>query len=143
MSTVDHIKEIALEKFDWDGVKDDRGRRLLSDLKDASTRYNIGPFKKIVTQIDNLNKYYGKDYIILSIIHCREPEEIQRFKDYYHEDCKTILIKRKTDIITSNHADSNVDKYDYDFVINNDGDLDSFYEICKQFYANLIITDLI
>lgn len=141
ISTVDHIKEIALEKFGWDGVKDEKGRRLLSDLKDASTRYNLGPFKKIIEQIDHQKNFSAFfDHKMVTIIHCREPEEIQRFKDYYGEECKTILIKRNTDVeINGNHADVNVDKYEYDYVLDNNGTLEDFYEVCKVFLDKLII----
>jgi hypothetical protein len=140
MSTVDHIKEIALEKFDWDGIKDEKGRRLLSDLKAASTRYNIGPFKKIINHIDNL-KNFSIDYvyIIISIIHCREPEEIQRLKHYYKNECITILIKRNTNIVISNQSDNDVDKYLYEYIIDNNGSLDDFYDRCKDFYDSLKI----
>mgnify|MGYP003413829183 CR=1 FL=1 len=30
----------------------------------------------------------------LTFIHCREPKEIQRFKDYYGKECITLLIRR-------------------------------------------------
>ncbi|MDA3834719.1 MAG: hypothetical protein PF495_15145 [Spirochaetales bacterium] len=34
-STVDAVKEIARERFGWDGVKDEKGRALLSALRYA------------------------------------------------------------------------------------------------------------
>jgi hypothetical protein len=138
ISTVDHIKEIALTSFDWDGVKDESGRRLLSDLKDASTRYNSGPFKKVVSKIDNLDVFYD-GYTILSIVHSREPDEISKFKEYYKDNCYTILIKRKTDVLISNHADANVDKYRYEYEIDNNGTLEEFYDKCIDFINALKI----
>lgn len=44
-STVDFVKEIALQAG-WDGIKDEAGRRFLSDLKDAMERYKDIPNKK-------------------------------------------------------------------------------------------------
>ena len=43
-STVDYVKESAM-KLGWNGIKDERGRKFLSDLKAAMTEYNDIPFK--------------------------------------------------------------------------------------------------
>ena len=42
-STIDTYKKIAKESFDWDEVKDEKGRKLLSDLKLAGINYNDAP----------------------------------------------------------------------------------------------------
>ena len=56
-------------------------------------------------------------------IHCREPEEIQKFVD--REEAKTLLVRRPEveNLEQSNHADQNVFNYNYDFIIENNGDL--------------------
>ena len=60
---------------------------------------------------------------VLCFVHCREPWEIQKFVDIL--GAKTLLIRRPEieDSVQSNHADSEVFNYNYDFEINNDGTL--------------------
>ena len=60
-STIDYVKEAA-KQIGWDGEKDNRGRRLLSDLKDCLTRYADIPFKKVVSISD------GNSEIISAIL---------------------------------------------------------------------------
>ncbi len=137
ISTVDNIKFLAKYHFGWDGIRDEKGRRLLSDLKDASTRYNLGPFLTVTGIIDTFNKTYNEINNIW-IIHSREPEDIQRFVDYYKENCKTILIKRDNhNINISNHADADVDCFDYDYILENNGSLEDFNNTCVNFIQTL------
>lgn len=138
ISTVDYIKVIAKMYFGWDGEKDDCGRRLLSDLKDASTRYNRGPFLKVIKTIDNHITLYNEN-IHIWIVHSREPEDIQRFKEHYKEKCKTVLLRRdiNQDIISSNHADKNVEDYIYDYYLENNGTKEEFENTCVNFINNL------
>lgn len=127
ISTIDHIKEIAKNNFGWNGVKDAAGRQLLSDLKDASTRYNNGPFKycvKLIAEKENTVSYQYNNFIFT--IHCREPSEIEKFKNYYKEDCYTIFIKRKLiekDVDCYCDQPEYLKNYNYDFIIENDKDL--------------------
>ena len=55
-SSVDTVKAIAAPAFGWDGEKDEPGRRFLSDLKAAWTRYNNGPFKELAAKINNYDR---------------------------------------------------------------------------------------
>ena len=81
LSTVDFVKEIA-KKCGWDGTKDLKNRKFLSDLKDLLTNWNNVPFNKIVQQVKSIEdewKYYDIDLNRTAIfIDCREPEEIQK-----------------------------------------------------------------
>ena len=52
-STVDYVKDIAT-LIGWNGKKDMRGRRFLSDLKDALSEYNDTPFKRCVEEIQEV-----------------------------------------------------------------------------------------
>ena len=128
ISTIDDVKNIAKKYFDWDGKKNEKSRWFLANMKKLWTEYNNGPFLKTIKKIE---KYYNKlmdedKKYFVAFIHCREPEEIQKFKDKYKENCITILLKRelRTDNykIAENHADLNVDNYNYDFIIDNNGD---------------------
>ena len=50
-STIDMIKDIAKEHFDWDGKKNKKGRQLLSDLKSASVKYNDKIYNNMIEAI--------------------------------------------------------------------------------------------
>lgn len=135
LSTIDYVKEQA-RKLGWTGTKEDRDRRFLSDLKDALTRYNDSPFEDIIRRISYIiddYKDYPEDFEKLIVfIHCREPEEIDRF-------CKelsanSLLIRRESvEHSHGNHADDMVFNYDYDYVYNNDHDLETLHKDAKGF----------
>lgn len=142
-STVDFVKEIAGE-CGWDGVKTPKNRKFLSDLKDLLTEWGDVPFNKT---IEFINKAYDKwapftrDNAKQTIIfvHCREPKEIQRFKDFYGEWCTTLLIRRPTVETNdqSNHADEQVFEYQYEHTIVNDGTIQDLIDKAYQFIREL------
>lgn len=117
ISTVDYVKSIA-SQTGWNGIKDERGRKYLSDLKDVMTEYDDIPFKKVVEHMNKiLYRYYQWDMLtdnLFFFVHCREPEEIQKWVDRYN--AKTLLIRRPAvEVAHDNHADSNVFDFSYDF----------------------------
>lgn len=126
ISTIDVIKEMA-KTVGWNGEKDDKSRKFLSDLKDACTAYRDIPFNNIINTINNIlyiYKFYNnptKDLIIF--IHCREPEEIRKIKKALN--AKTILIIRpEQEKKFGNHADDKVFDFDYDYIYFNNQGLD-------------------
>lgn len=129
LSTVDFVKEIA-KKCGWDGTKDLKNRKFLSDLKDLLTNWNNVPFNKIIQQVKSIEdewKYYNIDLNRTAIfIDCREPEEIKKLCTTLN--AKSLLITREEaeNNNTSNHADQNVLNYNYDIIIQNNGDLIEF-----------------
>ena len=134
-STVDKIKEIA-KIGGWDGQKNLKDRKLLSDLKDIFTEYNDMPFNDIITYMkgweSDLEYYHVEAVPHILFIDDREPEHIDRLKKEIN--AITLLIRR--DIIenkpTSNHADEKVLEYDYDYVIYNNYSLDNLkYEAAR------------
>lgn len=128
-SSIDYIKEIA-KLCGWDGQKNEKSRKFLSDLKILTSQYNDLPFRMIQNQIDEFNKDEKCNVLLIDI---REPEEIRKLCDKY-KDVKTILIKRNSvKTITSNMADAGVFNYNYDFVIENNGTLDELKSIVKKF----------
>ena len=128
-SSIEYIKEIA-KLCGWDGQKNEKSRKFLSDLKILTSQYNDLPFRMIQNQIDEFNKDEKCNVLLIDI---REPEEIRKLCDKY-KDVKTILIKRNSvKTITSNMADAGVFNYNYDFVIENNGTLDELKSIVKKF----------
>lgn len=133
-STIDFVKEIALQAG-WDGVKNQRGRRLLSDIKDALERYDDVPNKKI----DEFIQLHPDNIIF---VNAREPHNIQYYKDKYN--ALTILVTNtNAKIIKGNHADEDVYNYKYyDFTIRNEGTVTELKDKAKIFmdYVNNPLT---
>jgi hypothetical protein len=129
ISSVDKIKEAA-RILGWNGDKDEKSRKFLADLKYLSTDYNNNPYEYIKRTIE----YFRRDDTPygLMFIHVREPNEIHKIKTELN--CETILVRNKNvRPITSNTADANVENYEYDYVINNDGTLDDLKETARRF----------
>ena len=128
VSTVDKVKEIALA-FGCDGIKDEKGRKLLSDLKDAIDRYDNLSLKNVAKVIDS-----NPDLIYM--VNAREPEDIQYFVDRYN--ALTVLItNNRVKQITSNHADKRVFEYHYDVTIENNGTLEELKEKARELLRSL------
>lgn len=127
-STVDLVKEIAIFYAGWDGNKNLKSRKFLSDLKDLLTEFNNVPFNDIVRYKDiwedDLVAYGVITHPHILLVDSREPEEIQKFKDEL--GAVAVLIRRAEveNEETSNHADANVFDFDYDWVIENNGSLE-------------------
>ena len=136
LSTVDKIKEIALE-IGWDGEKTPRARKFLSDLKDLTSEFIDFPFqdikKRISLIIDNVERLGGNTDKIVIFIHSREPEEIERFK--VELNAETLLVRRPEveDIVASNHADANYLEYEYDYIVPNYYGLEELRCRAKEF----------
>lgn len=135
-STVDKVKEIAMYAG-WNGEKDLKSRKFLSDLKDICTEYNDMPVTDIIKWLNmweaDLRYYNVSNQPHVLFIDDREPEHIQRLKEKL--DAITVLIRRPgdEDIETSNHADEEVFNYDYDWTIYNNGDLEDFKDKTQAF----------
>lgn len=136
VSTVDLIKDIA-KSCGWNGEKTPKNRKFLSDLKDLLTEWDNIPYKKVLKE----KRLYELPFEQVDIstddcfffIHCREPEEIQKFVDGI--GAKTILIQRESvdKLQQSNHADENILKYRYDIIITNNGDLKELKDRAHKF----------
>ena len=130
LSTIDKVKEFMTE-LGWDGSKDEKSRQAMSDLKRIITDFNDGIFNDMIYRIKTLSKWHGYDTIF---VHCREPEEIQKFVDHYGSDiCKILLVTGRKSKKYNNDADKNVDNYNYDYIIKNDGSLDELNNKVKFF----------
>jgi len=124
----DYIKKVAKEKFNWDGIKDEKGRKLLAELMNVSQEYNDGIFQQ--------NKEEIKDLLVLhyaGFIHVREKEEIFKYVEEF--ETLTVLVERSSseENVPDNNADKNVLDMEYDIYIYNDGTLLGLEELAKGF----------
>lgn len=130
-SSVDKVKDIA-RQIGWDGQKDEKSRRFLSDLKILCSDFCDMPFKSMM----DANSYFQKEeQYEMIFFHIREPEEIARAVRVF--GAKTILIeKSNVPQIISNMADGGVYNYNYDITIHNDGDISDLESKAKKFYSD-------
>jgi len=135
-SIVDLPKEAA-KVLGWDGGKTEKDRRFLSDVMDLSTEYNDAPFKDVLSLVTDFknNKDYA-EYEVL-IIDMRDPKDIARAVETFGAD--TILIRNpKVEKIESNHADRDVENYEYEYIIENDGTLEQLDKVAKLFVCDVV-----
>lgn len=124
-SSVDKVKELAL-KIGWDGVKDDKGRKLLSDLKSVLNDYNDLPYQSLIAFKKSSDVLLGIDNYYL-FFHIREPEQIERLKKELN--CITIIVtSNRISKKFNNKSDNSVNNYNYDITIENNSSIDLFKE---------------
>ena len=125
-SAVTKVKEIAT-LCGWDGQKEERDRKFLHELKMLTSEYSDMSYQDVVNEI---NKYRnGEIEADVFVVDVREPEDIKRLVE--EVGAITVFIENdNVPAITSNAADANVENYEYDFVIRNNGTMKEFeYEI--------------
>ena len=128
-SSIDYIKYIA-KLCGWNGQKDEKSRKFLSDLKVLTSQFNDLSFNEIQEEIKKFNN--DNIYKVL-LVDIREPQEIERLCET-NNSIKTILIRRDSvKNITSNMADAGVFNYNYDFVIENNGTIDELKSNVEKF----------
>lgn len=135
ISSVDKVK-FAAKELGWDGVsKTDKDRKFLSDLKDLCTKYNDSPFNYVSYQIEHFMK---SDMNGVLFIHIREPEEIRKLTNKY-TFIETILVTNKNvESIDTNHADREVENYDYDYHFSNDGTLEEWRDYIINKFTDIL-----
>jgi len=132
LSSVENIKS-AMTMMGWDGIKDEKTRKLMSDLKDISTELWDGPMKAMKLFIKNTQS----DVVFLMI---REPHEIERFVREI-PGTVTILVTSSRDGVEQydNHADRDVSFYPYDEIVSNDSDEKSLEKSAKGIAGDIAI----
>lgn len=136
LSTIDYVKGIAKETG-WDGKKDEKGRAYLSSLKDAMEEYDHIPSKKVLESIIKAWTLSKNNLTYLFFVNIREPENMQYFSALCHDKgwpCSSLLVTNpNVPIITTNHADSNVSNYNYNYYISNEGTLKDLRKKAEEF----------
>jgi hypothetical protein len=115
--------------------KTEKKRRLWSDGKDLLTAYDDIPFKDVASIVaDFKNDKIETEVLLIDI---REPEEIARAVETFGAEA---ILVRKPDAkkIESNHADRDVENYEYDYIIENDGSLEQLNKVAKFFCCDVV-----
>ena len=138
ISTITPIKEIATF-CGWDGTKDNKSRKFLSDMKKLCADYNDFPTNWAKAQLED---FMQTDEEIL-FVHIRESEEIAKFVAATGGVAKTLLIrggerfKQKVGGY-GNTSDDDVENYTYDYYFDND----TFLSDAKNRFIDFISTVL-
>lgn len=133
-SSVTKVKEIA-KQCGWSGAKEERDRKFLHELKMLTSAYSDMSYNDVLDKIRKFER--GELDADVFVVDIREPEEIDRLVKV--TNAFTIFIENnRVPSITSNSADANVEKYRYDFVIQNNGTLEDFEGNIKLFIEVLM-----
>lgn len=132
-SSIDYFKEVAKRDFCWDGKKNEKGRKLLSNIKAIAYEYNDLPTEITVRKVEQFyDMSYKNDAVMF--VHIREKDETDKLVKRLEEKCipvKTIFIytTREIESFKNNKSDEYSSDWrnglnDYDILIVND-DLDA------------------
>lgn len=123
-SSVDFVKDVA-KYCGWNGVKDEKGRKFLSDLKDLLTEWDDVPMKKLSEAVRNMKhrelKMKQPQFLFVFV---REPEEIAKIVDKFKAITVCVRRSESEKVSPKNHADLEVLDYEYNFYIDNNYDLE-------------------
>ena len=128
-SSIDAVKEAAMV-LGWDGIKDSKGRKFLSDLKDMSAQQYDGPMQ----YLRGIMKETTAKVLFLFI---REPDEIRKFVAEFPR-AFTVLVKGGMAEDHDNHADRNTHLYPYRITICNEGTLASLRDHARAMVNTII-----
>ena len=134
-STIDEVKKLALQ-LGWDGQKDAKGRKFLSDLKDALTTYSDLPRKYVLEQIEQILTLYKRsdNSDVIFLVQMREPAEIERWKNLH--GARSVCITRDDATMVTewgNHADDETMFYHYDYYLTNASNKEAWKEKSVNF----------
>lgn len=118
VSSIEPVKKLAAQ-CGWDGSKDDRSRKFLSDLKRLTIDYNDYPTLWAAARYEDFLSS-SADFMF---IHIREPEEIAKFVAKTGGAAKTLLVRggeRVSKTEYGNVSDDLVEAYAYDYYFLND-----------------------
>jgi hypothetical protein len=128
ISSIDPVRN-AVKVLDPDFSKTEAGRKFLADVKRAWAEYNDGPTQYLKQEVDQIS-----DGLIF--LHVREPEQISHCQELI-DGVKTLLIRRPESPTYENGADDRTEEIDYDFVIENEGDLAALQQRALDFLQQI------
>jgi hypothetical protein len=137
ITSITPILKIALDNG-WDGTKDNKSRKLLSNLKRAFSDFNNLPNNYLINES---NRFIESNNDIL-FVHIRESDQIEAFLANIRDACLccTLLISKKRNNASSwgNDSDDCVDNYHYEYKYNNDKRLEEAEDDFLNFFQKLL-----
>ncbi len=135
----DKVKETAYSLL-WDGVKDERGRRLLQHVGAVGREYDKDIWVKLC--IKEIDSWEGTGVALITDL--RFPNELEKVKEAFPNKVKVVhIIGRQADLGNnakdiSEHAMDEFD--DYDYVINNNGSEEDLLQEVRAMLSSFEIT---
>ena len=140
ISAITPIKEIAA-RYGWQGEKDSRSRKFLSDLKRVFIEYNDLPNNYLLAEYQKFTRS-EKDILF---VHIRESDQIDAFKRCINGKCITLLVRSlKIDgskIVYGNESDDNVENYRYDYTYTNEKPLSELIPDFMDFVYDIFLSE--
>ena len=138
ISSITPILKIAMDNG-WDGTKDNKSRKFLSDLKRTFIDFNNLPYNYL---IEEYKLFLQSDDDIL-FVHIRESDQIQEFISSIKNSCvcATLLISNINDgepIVFGNDSDDCVDNFPYDFTYHNTEPIEQAEQDFLAFFQELL-----
>ena len=138
VSSITPIKELAA-LCGWNGEKNDRARKFLSDLKRLTVEYSDFPTRYLTRQYE---EFLSSDEELL-FVHIREPEEIAKFVSATDGKAVTLLVRAGRRFVHGNKygnaSDDGVEAYPYNYIFYNDRPLGEETELHFLAYLEMMV----
>lgn len=90
--------------------------------------------KKVMKEMEGDGLYYKPELCVIS--DCRYKSEVKAFKEKFGKDLITIRINRFNTINTNDPSERDLDNYNFDYVLNNNGSLEDLYKKIDEIFRS-------
>ncbi|MCI9048249.1 MAG: hypothetical protein HFG71_13480 [Hungatella sp.] len=140
ISAITPVKEIA-QRCGWNGEKDKKSRKFLSDLKRLLIDYNDLPTTYLVKEY----KTFLNEDIDILFVQIREKDQIEAFRSCIQIKNYSLLIMSDRDGLDKTHlgnvSDDEVESFEYDYIFWNNEPIEKIGECFCRFLYNLFTLD--
>lgn len=138
LAFADDVKTIAYNCYDWNGKKDELGRKLLQDIGTTGRNYNRGIWAdKVINRIQEWSLCFSDNQLTV-VTDTRYPNEIQQIKHEF-SDVVTIRITRDSVEKLKHPSETALDQWaDWDYVVENNGSLEEFQKKILEIMEGII-----
>ena len=131
-SSIDFVKEVAVEFFGWNGLKGEEDRKFLSNMKQFLNEYTDLIEYDLRCAYDNFMESDAR-FLLIDI---RETDEIEKYKRMFN--AITVFIENpRAKKIATNSSDKQVEETVYDYTISNHYCLDSLKMEVNRFIKEI------
>ena len=132
------IKTIAYDHYDWNGKKDELGRKLLQDIGTTGRNYNRDLWANKTVDMIQEWSLQSSDNQLAVVTDTRYPNEIQRVKHEF-PNVVTIRITRDSVEKLKHPSETALDQWtDWDYVVENNGSLEEFQKKILEIMEGII-----
>ena len=137
ISSITPVKQIAA-LCGWKGEKDAKARKFLADLKQLLIAYNDVPNRYLAQEVQAFRRAPTQDILF---VHIREADQIEAFLRNTGGKAVTLLIRSSRPGLSGvygNSADDGVERYDYDYIFDNNCGKDALFPETERFMTALL-----